>query len=89
VEYAARRSRGATIDDAIPAACKRWEADRFRPERDEPEHVLVFGASAPFAQLTPAAPLPDECFPDEPTRFGALARLVWEPLLTAEIEVRP
>jgi exodeoxyribonuclease V gamma subunit len=88
-EYAARRSRGATIDDAIPAACKRWEADRFRPERDDPEHVLVFGASAPFAQLTAAAPLPDECFPDEPTRFGALARLVWEPLLTAEIEVRP
>jgi exodeoxyribonuclease V gamma subunit len=88
-EYATRRSHGATIDDAIPAACKRWEADRFRPERDEPEHVLVFGANAPFARLTAAPPLPDECFPDEPTRFGALARLVWEPVVTAEIEVRP
>lgn len=87
--YATRRSRGATIDDAIPAACTRWEADRFRPERDEPEHVLVFGANAPFARLTAAPTLCDECFPDEPTRFGALARLVWEPLLTAEIEVRP
>lgn len=88
-EYATRRSHGATIDHALPAACKRWEADRFRPERDEAEHVLVFGANAPFAQLSAARPLPDECYPDEPTRFGALARLVWEPLLTAEIEVRP
>jgi exodeoxyribonuclease V gamma subunit len=88
-QYATRRSRGATIDDAIPAACKRWEADRFRPERDEPEHALVFGANAPFARLTAAPPLPDECFPDEPTRFGALARLVWEPLIMAETEVWP
>jgi exodeoxyribonuclease V gamma subunit len=88
-EYAARRSRGAPIDDAIPAACKRWEADRFRPERDEPEHVLVFGANAPFARLDAAPPLLDECFPDEPTRFGALARLVWQPLLMAETEVWP
>jgi exodeoxyribonuclease V gamma subunit len=88
-EYATRRARGATIDDAIPAACKRWEADRFSPERDEPEHVLVFGAYAPFARLNAAPPLPDECFPDEPTRFGALARLVWQPLLVAETEVRP
>jgi exodeoxyribonuclease V gamma subunit len=88
-EYASRRSRGATIDDAIPAARRRWEADRFRPERDESEHVLVFGANAPFARLTAASPLPDECFPDEPTRFGALARLVWQPLLMAETEVLP
>jgi exodeoxyribonuclease V gamma subunit len=88
-EYATRRSRGATIDDAISAACKRWEADRFRPERDEPEHVLVFGANAPFAQLNAAPPLNDERFPDERTRFGALARLVWQPLLMAETEVWP
>jgi exodeoxyribonuclease V gamma subunit len=77
------------IDDAIPAARTRWEADRFRPERDDPAHVLVFGANAPFARLNAGPPLPDECFPDEPTRFGALARLVWQPLVTAEIEVRP
>ncbi len=88
-EYANRRERGADIGDALPPAAKRWEADTFAPERDEPEHVLVFGADAPFTQLTAAVPEPEERFPDEPTRFGALARLVWAPLMTAETDVRP
>jgi exodeoxyribonuclease V gamma subunit len=88
-EYATRRHSGATFEDATPAACRRWESDRFRPERDEPEHVLAFGPHAPFARLTQDPPLPDERYPDEPTRFGALARLIWTPLLTAETDVLP
>ena len=83
-DYAARRRRGLSVANAAAGACKEWESDRFRPERDDPEHVLVFGAKAPFSRLTEQEPPADECFPDEPTRFGALARLVWEPLLTAE-----
>jgi exodeoxyribonuclease V gamma subunit len=86
-DYAARRHRGASIDDAMTEVRRRWESDRFRPERDDPEHVLVFGARAPFARLTEDAAPADECFPDEPTRFGALARLVWEPLLAVETDV--
>jgi exodeoxyribonuclease V gamma subunit len=88
-EYAARRIAGATLADAEPAACKRWEADRFRPERDEPEHVLLFGAHAPFTRLTAQQPLPDEQFADEPTRFGSLARWLWTPLTAAETDVLP
>jgi exodeoxyribonuclease V gamma subunit len=88
-EYATRRHRGATIADALPDASKRWEADQFRPERDDPEHVLVFGPQAPFTQLTAAAPNDDEDFPDEASRFGALARRVWAPLLMVEADVLP
>lgn len=87
--YALRRQRGSSITDALPGAVERWEADRFRPERDDPEHVLVFGAHAPLTHLTAAVPNDGEQFPDEPSRFGALARRIWAPLLTAEVEVMP
>ena len=83
-EYATRRQRGAAVADALPEACHRWEADRFSPERDEPEHLLVYGRDAPFDRLTAASPAAGEEFPDEPTRFGALARRVWGPLLIVE-----
>ena len=83
-EYAARREGGASYADAVPGACEKWESDRFRPERDEPEHVLVYGTKAPFTALTTQEPLATERFPGEPTRFGTLARLIWGPLLTVE-----
>jgi exodeoxyribonuclease V gamma subunit len=88
-EYAGRRHGGAAVADATPAASQRWEADRFRPERDEPEHVLVFGAKAPFTHLTAQPPLADEQFDGESTRFGSLARWLWTPLITAETDVLP
>lgn len=84
-EYARRREH-ASIANALPDACVKWESDRFRPERDEPEHVLAFGAKLPFAELTAAAPHDGEHFPEELSRFGALARLVWAPLLAAETD---
>ncbi len=86
--YAERR-RAASAADSLPAACKRWEADLFRPERDEPEHVLAFGPKLPFDALTVAPPAAGEEFPDETTRFGVLAQLVWAPLLAVETSVRP
>ena len=88
-EYATRRHRGDDVADAQSDACKRWEADKFGPERDDPDHVLAFGSGAPFTRLLAAVPKTDERFPDEQSRFGALARLVWEPLLVSEIQVRP
>jgi exodeoxyribonuclease V gamma subunit len=83
-EYAARRQRGASVADALPEACKRWEDDTFSPEREEPEHVLAFGPNASFSVLTGEQPRPGEEFADEPSRFGALARRVWGPLLMVE-----
>lgn len=83
-EYADRRQRGASLDEALPEAVRRWEAHRFASERDEPEHILVFGHEAPFHALTAAPPQDGEHFADEPSRFGALARSVWGPLLMVE-----
>ncbi|MBE7188636.1 exodeoxyribonuclease V subunit gamma, partial [Jatrophihabitans endophyticus] len=83
-DYAERRETGASLRDALPGAAKAWESDRFRPERDEPEHVLVHGAGSTLSDLRDEPAGPDDVYPDEPTRFGALARLVWGPLLTVE-----
>jgi exodeoxyribonuclease V gamma subunit len=87
--YAERRHRGTSVDDTLPEVRRRWEADRFRPERDDPEHVMVFGPRAPFTQLTGQEPVTGEDYPNESTRFGVLARLVWDPLLTVETDERP
>ena len=82
-EYATRRWRGASSDNAVAGARQKWEADRFRPERDEPEHLLIYCGAAPLERLM-QAPADAGQFPDESSRFGALARLLWTPLLTAE-----
>ncbi len=83
--YLYARNRGRmTSANAMAKARHKWEADRFRPERDEPEHVLVFGAAAPFTALTAAPAVAPFLLPDEPTLFGALARSVWDLLTTAE-----
>jgi exodeoxyribonuclease V gamma subunit len=83
--YADRRFRGDSVDDAQAAARDKWEADRFANENADPEHVLVFGGKVPLRELMAA---PDDTRPDEPTRFGALARRLWTPLLDAEIDMR-
>ncbi len=83
-EYAKWRRRGTDREQAETDACLKWEADRFKPERDEPEHTLAFGPKTPFARLLAQPPDDDVAFPHEPTRFGALARSVWEPLLMVE-----
>jgi exodeoxyribonuclease V gamma subunit len=83
-EYARWRKRGVDREQAETDARVKWEADRFRPERDEPEHTLVFGAKMPFAHLLEQPPDTEFQFPDEPTRFGALARTVWAPLSEVE-----
>jgi exodeoxyribonuclease V gamma subunit len=83
--YAERRHRGDSAGDALAAARTEWEASRFSNENAEPEHVLVFGAKVSLDALTSE---PDESRPDEPTRFGALARRLWTALLDAETDVR-
>jgi exodeoxyribonuclease V gamma subunit len=83
-EYATRRARGASRSEALEGANVKWETDRFRPERDEPAHVLAYGAKAPLTSLTATEPYDGEEYPDEVTRFGVLARLLWAPLLMVE-----
>ncbi len=85
-EYARRRSRRMSVDNALAGARTSWETDRFAPDRDDPEHVLVFGAQTPLERLL--ADSVGEPYPDETTRFGALARIVWTPLLDAETDKR-
>jgi exodeoxyribonuclease V gamma subunit len=85
--YAERRHLGHDAADARAAARDKWEADRFAPENAESEHVLVFDGRISLAELTAATPTGDERMPDETSRFGALARRLWTPLLAREIDV--
>jgi exodeoxyribonuclease V gamma subunit len=87
--YAQARRRRMTESTALSVAERTWQADRFAPENREREHVLVFGEAAPFATLAEARPEPGEEYPSETTRFGALARRLWDPLVESQIAVRP
>jgi exodeoxyribonuclease V gamma subunit len=83
--YARRRERGMAQDVAVTLAEKQWVEYGFRPEREEFEHVLVYGSHAPLSRLLdePAGP---GGYPGETTRFGSLARCLWAPLFVAESE---
>ncbi|MFE3188231.1 exodeoxyribonuclease V subunit gamma [Nocardia sp. NPDC059240] len=85
--YAERRLAGATTDDALHAAEQDFD-DRFGEHTDRYfRHIL--GPSPRFDQLTEAAaPAPPGTDP-EPTRFGELARRLWNPLLTNENQGQP
>ena len=78
--YAERRALGAPVLDAELRATQAW-GDRFGA-REEPAHRWVWrGAdlSALLAQPSVAAEARDGC--EEPTRFGTLARRLWQPLI--------
>jgi exodeoxyribonuclease V gamma subunit len=80
----AKGRRSMSSANAMAKAQHKWEADRFRPEREEPEHELVYGTAAPFDRLTHAPATAEFAWPDEPTLFGSVARRVWDPLVTTE-----
>ena len=78
----------------LMVAQKAWKTafGSFGEDR-EPEHQLVFGVDAPLTQLLGPAPLEDEqgdgWHAEETTRFGRLARRLWDSLLASEsIELR-
>jgi len=84
--YAAARADG---QDAEAAARTAWESGwKFPREDAEPEHELVFGGRVPLEDLLAAPPAEDEAghgWDDgEPTRFGRLARRLWDGLLVSE-----
>ncbi|MEE2033413.1 exodeoxyribonuclease V subunit gamma [Rhodococcus chondri] len=87
-EYAERRYRGDSVEMALEAA-DRMFGGNFGDGRDR--HVAyLYGGAATLESLTVAEPLPDErAWFEDPSRFGVLARRLWEPLLASEHQGRP
>jgi exodeoxyribonuclease V gamma subunit len=84
--YAAAAHAG---EDAVKAGREEWESGWAFPKEDaEPEHQLAFGRILTFDELLAEAPAPGEAgigWDDaEPSRFGRLARRMWDGLLNAE-----
>jgi exodeoxyribonuclease V gamma subunit len=76
-------------DDPGEAAMATWKsAYEFPREDSQPEHMMVLGGVQPFEALLAAPPGPDEHGPGwggfESSRFGSLARRLWDPLLGHE-----
>lgn len=87
-EYAERRHRGDSVEMALESA-DRMFGGNFGDGRDR--HVAyLYGEAVTLDDLTAAATLPDERgWFDEPSRFGVLARRLWDPLLASEHQGRP
>jgi exodeoxyribonuclease V gamma subunit len=75
--YAARRELGGTVEESLEAAEKEWDS-MFGDGKDR-HLAYVLRPAASFAALTATA---DDG--PERTRFGALARRLWAPLLAHE-----
>ncbi|AYF73889.1 exodeoxyribonuclease V subunit gamma [Nocardia yunnanensis] len=85
--YAERRLAGASAEDALLAAEQDFD-DRFGEHTDRYfRHIL--GPAPRFDQLTAAAAPALPGVDSEPTRFGELARRLWNPLLTNENQGQP
>ncbi|MEV1133601.1 exodeoxyribonuclease V subunit gamma [Rhodococcus coprophilus] len=87
-EYAERRHRGDSVEMAITAASRAF-GGAFGDGQDR--HVTyLHGSGVGLDALTDAGPRDDERpWFDDPSRFGVLARRLWEPLLTSENQARP
>jgi exodeoxyribonuclease V gamma subunit len=82
--YAWAVARG---QDGAAAAGAAWTStfDRDREDR-KPEHVRVYGGELPAPELLRWPPRDDEdWYPEEPSRFGAYARRLWDGLLAREL----
>jgi exodeoxyribonuclease V gamma subunit len=84
--YAAERARDKPGE---AAARKQWESTWDWDKEDrEPEHERVLGGRVGLDAVLDARPAPDEAgegwAADEATRFGRLARRLWDDLLAVE-----
>ena len=87
--YAAAARQG---QDAYAAAVKEWETEwNFEKEDREAEHQMAFGGALTLSEVLDIGPADGEAgegwLASEDSRFGRLARRLWEGLLTRE-EVR-
>ncbi|MCX5044395.1 exodeoxyribonuclease V subunit gamma [Aldersonia sp. NBC_00410] len=81
--YADRRAGGADVELAEEAAAQEWY-DTFGDAKDR--HLIhVYGPAPRFVDFAAASPESDEAaWWPERSRFGVLARRLWEPLLACE-----
>ncbi|MBF6297244.1 exodeoxyribonuclease V subunit gamma [Nocardia amamiensis] len=89
--YAERRFRGAGADDAIAAAEREFNGGPNGPGPfgdHTDRHLRYVWGPAPRLDDLMAAPAPAG-ERGETTRFGALARRIWAPLLAAESQGQP
>lgn len=87
--WAEGRLGGLDDEGVLSGAAGKWLPSGDIPgERDDPEHVFTYGRFSDVRILLEERPWPDESGPgwaaDETTRFGRLARRLWEPLLAHE-----
>ncbi len=81
--YAQGRMEGKNASMALRAArLSQWQ-NRYGAERDDPEIVALWGVDAEVDVLLDEVPQAHENWFDEATRFGMLARRLWEPILRA------
>lgn len=89
--YAERRLRGASTDDAIAAAEREFNGGPNGPgpfgDHTDRHLRYVWGPAPRLEDLMAAPAAAGE--PGESTRFGALARRMWTPLLAAENQGQP
>lgn len=87
-EYANRRYRGDSVEMALESAAKEF-GGAFGDGKDR-HLTYLYGTGVSLNALTTAPPLDDErAWHDDPSRFGVLARRLWEPLLASETQGRP
>lgn len=65
------------------AAGRRWRPANYDGENSDPAHVRVWGPNTNLKVLLEPT-RPGEERPGEPTRLGAYANRVWEPMLRFE-----
>ncbi|WP_328400202.1 exodeoxyribonuclease V subunit gamma [Nocardia sp. NBC_00403] len=89
--YADRRFRGSTVEEACAAAEREFNGGPNGPgpfgDHTDRHLRYVWGPAPRLEHLTEAPEPPGE--PGEITRFGALARRMWAPLLAAESQGQP
>ena len=87
--YASARREGTENPRDDAARCWTSEFGWDREDRD-PAHVLVLGGVRSFDEILEVAPPADEAGPGwaagEATRFGRLARRLWDPVLDVASE---
>jgi len=91
-EYARVRYARNGVPAARAGAAKKWVSGKYPAENAAAEHVLIYGAGAPYSVLTDQPLEPGEGGPgwpaDESDRFGLLAGRVWGRLLSNENAVQ-
>ncbi|NEW39928.1 exodeoxyribonuclease V subunit gamma [Nocardia cyriacigeorgica] len=89
--YAERRFRGGTMEEGVAAAEREFNGGANGPDKygeHTDRHLRYIWGPAPRIDDLIAAPAPPG-EPGESTRFGALSRRLWVPLLRAEEQAKP